>query len=234
MPTNAIVELHLGSNKGWLIGAFSDDDFVRSLLSGTFTPSSEVASDGLLYKRSPSFDPLLVPPQGHIGLSEFSERHGPSRHFLHLCLIEKTLYEINYELANRPDWVPIPIGGLISILKPDRAEKNAYSGSPTLLPCNYPSCSQLVRRKNRENVMAASNVPICEDEKLFRAVTALGAELRRQGVWSFAGKTNIDLIDLAYAAIAVSAGPDRSDRAIAVGELTRTVTLASPNSVNSA
>lgn len=67
--------------------------------------------------------------------------------------------------------------------------------------------------------MAASNVPTA-DEKLFRTVTALGAELRRQGVWSFAGKTNIDLIDLAYAAIAVSAGPDRSDQTIAVGELT--------------
>jgi hypothetical protein len=88
--------------------------------------------------------------------------------------------------------------------------------------------------RNRENVMAVSNVPTCEDEKLFRTVTALGAELRRQGVWSFAGKTNIDLIDLAYAAIAVSAGPDRSDQAIAVGKLTRTVALASPNSVNSA
>jgi hypothetical protein len=88
--------------------------------------------------------------------------------------------------------------------------------------------------QNRENVMAASNVPTCADEKLFRTVKALGAELRRQGVWSFAGKTNIDLTDLAYAAIAVSAGPDRSDQTIAVGELTRTVAMASPNSVNSA
>jgi trehalose synthase-fused probable maltokinase len=58
MPTNAIVELHSGSNRGWLIDAFSDDDFVRSLLRGIFTASSEAAADGLLYKRSPSFDPL--------------------------------------------------------------------------------------------------------------------------------------------------------------------------------
>jgi maltose alpha-D-glucosyltransferase/alpha-amylase len=58
MPTNAIVELHSGSNRGWLIDAFSDDDFVRSLLSGIFTASGEAAADGLLYKRSPSFDPL--------------------------------------------------------------------------------------------------------------------------------------------------------------------------------
>jgi hypothetical protein len=31
--------------------------------------------------------------------------------------------------------------------------------------------------QNRENVMAASNVPTCADEKLFRTVTALRAEL---------------------------------------------------------
>jgi predicted trehalose synthase len=36
------------------------------------------------------------------------------------CLIEKTLCEINYELANRPDWVPIPIDGLLSILNDEQ------------------------------------------------------------------------------------------------------------------
>jgi maltose alpha-D-glucosyltransferase/alpha-amylase len=30
--------------------------------------------------------------------------------------IEKAVYEIGYELDNRPDWLPIPISGLLSIL----------------------------------------------------------------------------------------------------------------------
>jgi maltose alpha-D-glucosyltransferase/alpha-amylase len=29
---------------------------------------------------------------------------------------EKAIYEIGYELNNRPDWLPIPITGLLSIL----------------------------------------------------------------------------------------------------------------------
>jgi maltose alpha-D-glucosyltransferase/alpha-amylase len=36
---------------------------------------------------------------------------------LELAEIEKVLYELRYELANRPDWVRIPMEGLISLLK---------------------------------------------------------------------------------------------------------------------
>ena len=32
-------------------------------------------------------------------------------------LIEKALYEVNYELANRPDWVRIPLRGLLEFVK---------------------------------------------------------------------------------------------------------------------
>jgi predicted trehalose synthase len=31
-------------------------------------------------------------------------------------LLEKALYELKYELDNRPDWVRIPLGGLSDIL----------------------------------------------------------------------------------------------------------------------
>ncbi len=31
-------------------------------------------------------------------------------------LLEKTLYELSYELNNRPDWVPIPLRGVITQL----------------------------------------------------------------------------------------------------------------------
>jgi malto-oligosyltrehalose trehalohydrolase/4-alpha-glucanotransferase len=35
---------------------------------------------------------------------------------MRLFLLEKALYEIGYELANRPDWVGIPLAGVLSIL----------------------------------------------------------------------------------------------------------------------
>lgn len=39
------------------------------------------------------------------------------KRILDLFYIEKALYEFNYEMANRPDWVEIPVKGLISSLK---------------------------------------------------------------------------------------------------------------------
>jgi maltose alpha-D-glucosyltransferase/alpha-amylase len=35
---------------------------------------------------------------------------------LDLFLIEKALYELRYELANRPDWVEIPLRGILELL----------------------------------------------------------------------------------------------------------------------
>ena len=37
---------------------------------------------------------------------------------LDLFLIEKALYELRYEIANRPDWVEIPLRGLLGLLPP--------------------------------------------------------------------------------------------------------------------
>jgi predicted trehalose synthase len=31
-------------------------------------------------------------------------------------VLEKTIYEVRYELANRPDWVSIPIAGIREVL----------------------------------------------------------------------------------------------------------------------
>lgn len=50
-----------------------------------------------------------------------------------------------------------------------------------------------------------------ENRRLFRTVTALGAELRRQGALGLSGEARIDLIDLAYAAIAAAERREGSD-----------------------
>jgi predicted trehalose synthase len=35
---------------------------------------------------------------------------------LRLFLLEKALYEVSYELANRPEWVGIPLAGVLALL----------------------------------------------------------------------------------------------------------------------
>jgi maltose alpha-D-glucosyltransferase/alpha-amylase len=40
---------------------------------------------------------------------------------LQLFVLDKALYELNYELNNRPDWVRIPLYGIIDLLGSDRA-----------------------------------------------------------------------------------------------------------------
>jgi maltose alpha-D-glucosyltransferase/alpha-amylase len=41
------------------------------------------------------------------------------RGLLDLFLLEKALYEVRYELDNRPDWVIIPLRGILSLLQPE-------------------------------------------------------------------------------------------------------------------
>ena len=36
---------------------------------------------------------------------------------LELLMIDKALYELDYELNNRPDWLPVPIEGLLRLLR---------------------------------------------------------------------------------------------------------------------
>ncbi len=38
-----------------------------------------------------------------------------TRDLLELAELEKALYELRYELGNRPDWVPIPLRGILTL-----------------------------------------------------------------------------------------------------------------------
>jgi maltokinase len=50
-------------------------------------------------------DPTLLPPAG-----------APRDALLAACELEKALYELGYELDNRPDWVHVPLAGILRLL----------------------------------------------------------------------------------------------------------------------
>ena len=39
-----------------------------------------------------------------------------TRRMLHALLLDKAVYEIGYELDNRPDWLPVPVRGVLDLL----------------------------------------------------------------------------------------------------------------------
>jgi predicted trehalose synthase len=39
---------------------------------------------------------------------------------LRFFLLDKALYELIYELNNRPDWMPIPMQGIMALLRKDQ------------------------------------------------------------------------------------------------------------------
>jgi maltose alpha-D-glucosyltransferase/alpha-amylase len=42
---------------------------------------------------------------------------GDVAELLEISLLEKAVYELGYELNNRPDWVWVPLGGIIRLLE---------------------------------------------------------------------------------------------------------------------
>jgi trehalose synthase-fused probable maltokinase len=51
-------------------------------------------------------DPALLPP-GEAAI----------RNLLSIFELEKAIYELQYEMNNRPDWVPIPVAGIARLLE---------------------------------------------------------------------------------------------------------------------
>jgi maltokinase len=53
----------------------------------------------------------VVQPTGLLPSPEVTER------LLRLFELEKAVYELAYELAHRPEWVPIPVAGILRLLE---------------------------------------------------------------------------------------------------------------------
>jgi trehalose synthase-fused probable maltokinase len=51
------------------------------------------------------------------GISSIPESRDQANALLDFFLLEKALYEISYEAAHRPDWIEIPLQGVISLLR---------------------------------------------------------------------------------------------------------------------
>jgi maltose alpha-D-glucosyltransferase / alpha-amylase len=54
--------------------------------------------------------------EGARGAASYPEDEEHASALVELFTLEKALYEIRYELDNRPDWVGIPIGGILDLL----------------------------------------------------------------------------------------------------------------------
>jgi trehalose synthase-fused probable maltokinase len=66
----------------------------------------ERAREAFLAGYLESVDPVLLPPG-----------EAPTRTLLSIFELEKAMYELRYELNNRPDWVSIPVAGIARLLE---------------------------------------------------------------------------------------------------------------------
>ena len=55
-----------------------------------------------------------------------SNGRAPANDLIAFFVLEKAMYEISYELANRPSWVDIPLQGVLDLL--NRAEAGGNAG----------------------------------------------------------------------------------------------------------
>jgi maltokinase len=80
------------------------------LLRGVEVPDGweERARDAFLAGYFDRADPALLPPG-----------EAPTRQLLSVFELEKAVYELRYELNNRPDWVSIPVAGILRLLESD-------------------------------------------------------------------------------------------------------------------
>jgi maltokinase len=91
-----------------MLRSFAYAASASELTSGTAVPESweERAREEFLEGYWQTVDPTVVPP-GQDG----------RRRLLAVFELEKAVYELRYELDNRPDWVRIPVAGILRLLE---------------------------------------------------------------------------------------------------------------------
>jgi maltose alpha-D-glucosyltransferase/alpha-amylase len=71
------------------------------------------------YREIMADAPVL--PQGHEGLKALLDAY----------LVDKAIYEVSYELNNRPDWVGLPLQGILQVVATEEAPTEGISGDNT-------------------------------------------------------------------------------------------------------
>jgi maltokinase len=95
-----------------MLRSFSYAAAGSELLRGTIPPEDweERARERFLEGYFGAVDPALLPPG-----------QDPTHKLLSIFELEKAVYELRYELNNRPDWVAIPVAGIVRLLDMDGA-----------------------------------------------------------------------------------------------------------------
>ena len=90
-----------------MLRSFSYATAGAELLRGVSAPADweERARTVFLDGYFAGADPSLLPPG-----------EAPTQQLLSVFELEKAVYELRYELNNRPDWVPIPVAGILRLL----------------------------------------------------------------------------------------------------------------------
>ncbi|HEX7300004.1 MAG TPA: phosphotransferase [Solirubrobacteraceae bacterium] len=91
-----------------MLRSFAYAASASELQRGTPAPEGweDRAREAFLSGYLESVDPVLMPPG-----------EAPTRTLLSIFELEKAVYELRYELNNRPDWVGIPVAGIARLLE---------------------------------------------------------------------------------------------------------------------
>jgi maltose alpha-D-glucosyltransferase/alpha-amylase len=65
------------------------------------------------------------------GCPTYPAERDHARGLIELFALEKALYELRYELDNRPDWVGIPLKGILALLRPQGPDQPSGSSDAT-------------------------------------------------------------------------------------------------------
>jgi trehalose synthase-fused probable maltokinase len=91
-----------------MLRSFAYAASASDLQRGRLAPEGweERAREAFLAGYLETVDPVLLPPG-----------EAPTRTLLSIFELEKAVYELRYELNNRPDWVGIPVAGIVRLLE---------------------------------------------------------------------------------------------------------------------